>query len=74
MTAIESVLVENRVFPPSPASMQGARISGMDAYRALCDEAERDFTGFWERRAREHLVWEQPFTQVLDESNPPFYK
>ncbi|MGP1516652.1 MAG: acetate--CoA ligase [Ottowia sp.] len=74
MTAIESVLVENRVFPPSPASMQGARISGMDAYRALCDEAERDFTGFWERRAREHLVWDQPFTQVLDESNPPFYK
>lgn len=74
MNAIESVLVENRVFPPSPASMQGARISGMDAYRALCDEAERDFTGFWERRAREHLVWDQPFTQVLDESNPPFYK
>lgn len=74
MTAIESVLVENRVFPPSPVSMQGARISGMDAYRALCDEAERDFTGFWERRAREHLIWDQPFTQVLDESNPPFYK
>jgi hypothetical protein len=38
MSAIESVLVENRVFPPSDAR-QGARISGMDAYKALCAEA-----------------------------------
>ena len=74
MSAIESVLIENRVFPPSQASMQGARIAGMDAYQALCDEAERDFTGFWARHARERLQWAKPFTQVLDESDKPFYK
>ena len=49
MSTIESVLVENRVFPPSEATVKAARISGMDAYKALCDEAERDFDGFWSR-------------------------
>jgi acetyl-CoA synthetase len=71
---IESVLVENRVFPPSAAVVQQARISGMAAYDALCAEAERDFGGFWARLARENLVWNKPFTQVLDESNAPFYQ
>ena len=31
MSTIESVLVENRVFPPSEATVKAARISGMDA-------------------------------------------
>ncbi|MCX7814086.1 MAG: acetate--CoA ligase [Tepidimonas ignava] len=72
--AIESMLVENRVFEPNPQLVAQARIRGMDAYRALCDEAERDFEGFWARRARELLHWHKPFTQVLDDSNKPFYK
>jgi acetyl-CoA synthetase len=72
--AIESVLVENRVFPPDERAQKGARISGMDAYKALCDEAERDFDGFWARRAREHLIWNKPFTRTVDESNAPFYR
>ena len=74
MSAIESVLVENRVFPPSEATVKAARIGGMAAYQALCDEAEKDFHGFWSKRAKENLVWAKPFTQVLDESNKPFYK
>src|SRR5262245_25525596 len=49
MSNIESVLVENRVFPPSEATQKAARISGMEAYNALCQEAERDFEGFWAR-------------------------
>ncbi|TSE25047.1 Acetyl-coenzyme A synthetase [Tepidimonas sediminis] len=72
--AIASMLVENRVFEPNPQLVAQARISGMDAYRALCAEAEADFEGFWARRARELLHWHKPFTQVLDESNKPFYK
>ena len=73
-TAIESTLVENRVFPPSEATVKAARISGMDGYNALCAEAEKDFEGFWARLARENLIWNKPFTQTLDESNAPFYK
>ena len=73
-SAIESILVENRIFPPSDATVKAARISGMDAYHALCSEAERDFEGFWARLARDNMVWNKPFTQTLDESDAPFYK
>ncbi|WP_218243067.1 acetate--CoA ligase [Comamonas fluminis] len=73
-SAIESVLVENRVFPPAADFVAKARISGMAQYQALCDEAERDYEGYWARLARENVVWTKPFTQVLDQSNPPFYK
>ena len=74
MSAIESVLVENRVFPPTEAVVKAARVSGMAAYNALCKEAEDDFEGFWARHAKENLVWAKPFTQVQDESNKPFYR
>jgi acetyl-CoA synthetase len=74
MSAIESVLVENRVFPPTDATVKAARISGMAAYQALCNEAERDFEGFWARLARDNVQWTRPFTKTLNESNAPFYK
>ena len=73
-SAIESTLVENRVFPPSDATVAAARISGMAGYEALCAEADKDYEGFWARLARENVVWNKPFTQTLDESNAPFYK
>lgn len=72
--SIQSVLVENRVFPPRAAAVKAARISGMEAYNALCAEAGSDFEGFWARLARENISWKKPFTEVLDESNAPFYK
>ena len=55
-STIESVLVENRVFPPDERASKGARISGMAAYEALRKEAETDPDGFWAQRARENLV------------------
>ena len=73
-TAIQSTLVENRVFYPSEATQKAARISGMDGYNALCAEAEKDFEGFWARLGRENVLWSKPFTKTLDESNAPFYK
>ncbi|KTT19463.1 acetate--CoA ligase [Pseudacidovorax intermedius] len=73
-STIQSVLVENRVFAPSAEAQQGARVSGMAAYQALCDEAAADFDGFWARQARAHLNWSKPFSRTLDESNAPFYK
>jgi acetyl-CoA synthetase len=71
---IESVLQEDRLFQPPPNFVKQANVSGMAAFQALCDEAARDFTGFWGRLAREHLDWHKPFTQVLDESKAPFFR
>ena len=72
--AIESVLVETRVFPPPERAAQGAAIPSMDAYNALCAQVENDFDGFWAGQARDNLTWTKPFTQVLDESDAPFYR
>ena len=72
--AIESVLTETRIFEPHPDFVKSANVSGMQAYQALCAEAEADYAGFWARLARELLVWHKPFTKTLNESNAPFYK
>ena len=64
----------NALIDPPAGFVQQANVSGMPAYLALCAEATNDYTGFWARLAREHLGWKQPFTQILDESDPPFFK
>ncbi|HNQ75411.1 MAG TPA: AMP-binding protein, partial [Pseudothauera hydrothermalis] len=65
---------QTRVYHPSAEVVKNAAVSGMDAYLALCKEAEQDYEGYWARHARELLDWKVPFTQVLDESNAPFFK
>ena len=62
-----------RRYEPSEDVVERARVSGMAAYQALCQEAEADYEGYWARHARELLEWHTPFEQVLDESKAPFY-
>jgi acetyl-CoA synthetase len=70
---IESHLDERRVFPPSAEVSSRARVPSMEAYEALCKQAEEDPAGFWTERAR-GLDWITPWTQLLDESQHPFVK
>jgi acetyl-CoA synthetase len=72
MSANESA--ETRLYPPPAEFAAKAAVSGVAAYKALCDEAEKDYEGYWARLAREHVAWKKPFTQVLDQSNSPFFK
>ncbi len=72
--SIESTLVETRVFPPPESFVKQANVSGRAAYQALLTQADDDPDAFWGQMAREHLHWTRPFTQVLDESNAPFYR
>ena len=66
MTSIDSLLHEDRRFPPSPEFVAGAI-----ATAALGEAAQKDRLGFWADRARE-LHWHTAFTQTLDWSNAPF--
>ena len=74
MSEIESLMHEHRIFTPPADFSKTAAIPSMEAYNALCAEAERDYDGFWSRLARENLDWHKPFTKALDESHAPFYK
>jgi len=69
---IESVLHELRVFTP-PQDAQ-ARFDDMDAYRAMRQRFDDDFTGTWGDLAAQHLSWSKPFSTVLDDSDAPFFK
>ncbi|BBP00667.1 acetate--CoA ligase [Sulfuriferula nivalis] len=74
MSHIESVLHENRSFPPSSEFTAQANVSGIAAYQALTTKAATDYEGYWADLARQHISWETPFTRILDETNAPFYR
>ncbi len=65
---------EAHVYQPPESAVKNAWVSGMDAYRALCAEAEQDHEAYWARLARELLSWKTPFRTVLDADNAPFFK
>jgi acetyl-CoA synthetase len=70
----EALKQESPIFNPPAEFVRNAAISGMENYKALCAEAERDYGGFWARLARENIHWSKPFTTVLNEDEAPFYK
>ncbi len=61
-------MLETESFPPPASFAEHALLSDPSIYA----EAERDPLGWWERQARE-LEWSEPFSGVLNDSNPPFY-
>jgi acetyl-CoA synthetase len=62
-------LLEVETFEP-PADF---RANALVTDESLHAEAEADPLAFWEKQARE-LEWFEPWTKVLDDSNPPFYR
>jgi len=69
---IQSVLHEDRVFPPSAAFRKHATIRAAEL-QAMHDKAAQDFVGFWADLAVAEIDWQQPFTVPLDDSNAPNY-
>ena len=65
---LEALLAEAR-FPPPPGFFTEESVLDTAPHAA----AEQDPNAFWAEQAR-RLHWDVPFTTVLDDSNPPFYK
>src|SRR3954454_19569346 len=63
-------LLEIEKFPPPDDFRKQALIQDESVY----EEAAADFEGFWGRQAEELVDWIEKPTQVVDESNAPFYK
>jgi acetyl-CoA synthetase len=67
--ALENLLSEDRKFEPSPEFVAQA-----NAGSGIYAEAEADYLAFWQKQALTRITWHTEPTQVLDDSNPPFYK
>src|SRR5690625_2908270 len=65
---ISNLLQENRRFDPPEAVARDANVTAA-AYEA----ADADWLGFWAKEA-DRITWAEPFTDVLDWTNPPFAK
>src|ERR1700761_4985339 len=65
---LSNLLQENRRFDPPPELAAHANVTA-DAYA----EADADRLAFW-AKAAERLDWDEPWTEVLDWSKPPFAK
>ena len=71
---IESINNEGRVFNPSDETVNTANVSGMDSYKVICNKFTNNYEESWGKLARELLLWEKPFTKILNEDRAPFYK
>ena len=66
---LDSMLKENRSFPPSDQFAEQA-VATATRY----EQAEADRLGYWAEQARSVLSWDTDFTETLDWSEAPFAK
>ncbi|GBF55689.1 acetyl-coenzyme A synthetase [Microcystis sp. 0824] len=71
--AIESILQENRLFPPSAEFAQNATIKSFEEYQQLYAKAKADPQAFWSQLAEKELYWFEKWSETLD-WQPPFAK
>ena len=70
---IQSLLNETRQFKP-PQAFRASVSPDTAQLAAWHQQADNDYAGFWSDLARQHLRWSKPFTQTLNDHNPPFYR
>jgi acetyl-CoA synthetase len=68
--AINKSQSETEIYDPPQETISSANVQD---YESNYQRSLKDPQGFWAERA-EQLEWYQPWDQVLDDSNPPFYK
>ena len=70
---IESILSEERLFPPPSELAQQAHIKSFSDYQKLYDYAKNEPEKFWASLAEKELHWFRKWDKVLD-WQPPFAK
>ena len=63
-----------QLFRPNREFSKQARVKNLCEYEDLCHEANENYEKFWSDRAKEKIEWFSPFTRVLNDDNPPFYR
>jgi len=70
---IQSVLQEDRVFPPSAQFREGATLKAGEV-QAMYAKAAHDYVGYWADLAKADIDWHRPFTVSLDDARAPNYR
>jgi acetyl-CoA synthetase len=70
---IQSVLHEDRVFPPPAQFRKHAALKAGDL-EGMYAKAAQDYIGFWADLAVSQIDWQWPFTVALDDSQAPNYR
>jgi acetyl-CoA synthetase len=70
---IQSVLQEERVFPPPAQFRRKAALKPADLASMYAKAAE-DYVGFWADLAVAEIDWHRPFTVPLDDTDAPNYR
>ena len=66
---IENLHGENRTFDPPSSIVENA-----NATKEWFDLAEEDRLAYWQKQALERITWYKEPTEILDDSNAPFYQ
>ena len=72
--SIESIHTEDRIFHPNEQLSKNSRVKDLAQYQQLCESYKSDYEGTWGKLANDLLIWDKPFTKILDDSTPPFYR
>ena len=67
---IDTVMQENRIFPPSEKFVSQAKIASLEASQQMWDNAQRDPLAFWDQFAKEELHWFEPYQKVFEWQEP----
>ncbi len=67
---IESTFQETRTFVPPASFARAAHLNTREQYEALSRAAQEDPAAFWGAQAQQRLVWDQPYTGVLEWQAP----
>ncbi len=70
---LNTILEENRTFPPSQEFSQKAHISSLEQYQTMYKESTENPEKFWSQVAEE-LHWFKKWDKVVNSENAPFFK
>lgn len=68
---IDVAAASSEVYAPSAEVVANANVPN---YLEVRKDAYDDPTAFWDARAKELIDWYEPYTQILDKSEAPFFK
>src|SRR3954452_2140554 len=70
-TTFDSTASKSEVYQPSPEVLASVQLPN---YLEIREQALKDPLTFWDARAKELVDWFEPYKQIVDDSNAPFFK